>query len=169
MRRHFSFLTFDSCLEVLVAPTFCFAIGARPAAVDLETALAVGQRDFLIAVGSTITSMLQQLPGVRVVLDSAAWPPGNHNRPTLEQYVEAILDWRQPDGSWGNLAWAAAYDHIGDPAQTQRDYQRLLALLSEAGAADAPVVPVTYYPGPAVDRTCDRRSLPAQEPAPRLP
>jgi len=32
------------------------------------------------------------------------------------------------------------------PAASQRDYQRLLALLSEAGAADAPLVPVTHYP-----------------------
>jgi hypothetical protein len=64
----------------------------------------------------------------------------------VEDYAAEILRWRQPDGSWGRLDWFASYDHITDPAASQRDYHRLLALLSDAGAADAPLVPVTHYP-----------------------
>lgn len=131
-------------------PTFYFAIGARPARRDLAIALAVGQTDFLIPVGSTATSWLRDLDGVRVVLDSAAWPPGNPDRPSLDAYARAVLSWRQADGSWGNLDWAAAYDHIGNPAKTQADYNRLMGLLAQHDAADAPVVPVTHYPGDAV-------------------
>jgi hypothetical protein len=130
-------------------PTFYFALGARPAHRDLAVALAVGQTAFLIPAGSTATAWLRVMDGVRVVLDSAAWPPGNPSRPSLEAYVDALQSWRQADGAWGNLDWAAAYDHIGDPSRTQADYRRLMLLLAHHGAADAPIVPVTHYPGDA--------------------
>ena len=107
-------------------PTFYFALGARPARRDLAVALAVGQTEFLIPAGSTATAWLRVMEGVRVVLDSAAWPPGNPSRPSLEAYVDSLLSWRQADGAWGNLDWAAAYDHIGDPSRTQADHRRLI-------------------------------------------
>lgn len=132
-----------------MAPIFWFAIGARSSRADLDIALAVGQRELLIPAGAILEPTLRTLPGVSVVLDSGAWPPKNPERISLEAYARAILAWRQPDGGWGNLAWAASYDHIGDPGRTQRDYLRLLSLLADAGAADAPIVPVTQHPGPA--------------------
>lgn len=131
-------------------PTFYFAIGGRAAPADLRIALAVDQRDFLIPAGATLTTTLRDLAGVRIVLDSGAWPLDNPDRLSLEAYAAEILRWRRPDGTWGNLAWAAAYDHLDDPGRSQRDTQRLLGLLAEAGAADCPIVPVTHYPGPAV-------------------
>lgn len=110
----------------------------------------VGQYDFLIPVGATITETLRQHPDVGVVVDSAAWPPDNPERPSLDAYVDDLLAWRHADGSWGNLNWAAAYDHIRDPGRTQQDDYRLLGALADAGAEDCPIVPVTHYPGDAV-------------------
>jgi hypothetical protein len=129
-----------------VPATFYFAIGARPRRRDLDVALAVGQRHFLVPVGSTAIPWLRYLPGVRVALDSAAWPPDNPDRPSLEAYARAILSWRLSDGSWGNLDWAASYDHIGNWVATRRDHARLLALLRSYGASDAPVIASVQYP-----------------------
>jgi hypothetical protein len=88
---------------------------------------------------------------VCVVLDSRAWPPKDATRPSLDAYIAALLCWRRAEGDWGQLDWAAAYDHIGDPGQTQADYHALLGALAAAGADDCPIVPVTHYPGQAVD------------------
>jgi hypothetical protein len=129
-----------------VPPTFYFAIGARPRRRDLDVALAAGQRHFLVPVGSTAIPWLRHRPGVRVALDSAAWPPDNPSRPTLAAYVRSILAWQLPDGSWGNLDWAASYDHIGNPDATRRDHARLLELLRSYGAGDAPIVASVQYP-----------------------
>lgn len=129
-----------------MVPTFYFAIGARPRRRDLDVSLAAGQRHFLVPVGSSAIPWLRHRPGVHVALDSAAWPPDNPSRPSIETYVRAILTWRLPDGSWGNLDWAASYDHIGDPGATRRDHVRLLALLRSSGVHDAPIVRSAQYP-----------------------
>jgi hypothetical protein len=126
-------------------PTFYFAIGDRPRPRDLAVALAVGQRHFLMPFTSTILPLLRDESGISVVVDSRAWPPNDPNRPSLEAYVRHLLTWRRPCGSWGNLAWAAAYDHLRDPNRSQHDYHRLLALLDEHDAADCPIVPVRHY------------------------
>ena len=86
-----------------------------------------------------------------VVLDSHAWPPGDPTRPALDAYIAALLRWRRAEGDWGRLDWAAAYDHIGDPGQTQADYYALMDELAATGAEDCPIVPVTHYPGRAAD------------------
>ncbi|HEU4325504.1 MAG TPA: hypothetical protein VFS21_20330 [Roseiflexaceae bacterium] len=134
-------------------PRFFFAIGDRPRPRDLIVALAVGQRDFLVPFTSTILPALRDHPEVQVAVDSRAWPPDDPDRPSLDAYVRHLLSWRKPDGSWGNLAWAAAYDHLRDPGRTQADLGRLLGLLSAAGAADCPIVPVRHY-----DRAAGRRA-----------
>lgn len=128
-------------------PTFYLAIGGRSTLADLHTLLAVGQRHFLVPAGTAMAETLRCIPeNVRVVLDSGAWPIANPDRLSLAQYAAEILRWRAPDGSWGRLDWFASYDHITDPAASQHDAQRLLTLLADAGAADAPLVPVTHYP-----------------------
>ncbi|MEN9934924.1 MAG: hypothetical protein RLZZ387_1503 [Chloroflexota bacterium] len=140
-------------------PTFYLAIGGRASRADLNVALAVGQRHFLVPAGSLMAELLRHVEDVRVVLDSGAWPIDNPERLTLDEYVHAILRWRQPDGSWGNLDWAAAYDHILDAGQSQRDYHELLRLLADADAEDAPVVPVAHYPGNAISTILDDLDL----------
>lgn len=128
-------------------PTFYLAIGGRSTLADLHTCLAVGQRHFLVPAGTLMAERLRCISqDVRVVLDSGAWPIHNPKRLALTDYASEILRWRQGDGSWGRLDWFASYDHILDPAASQRDYHWLLALLNDAGAADAPLVPVTHYP-----------------------
>lgn len=129
-----------------MAPSFFLAIGSRPMRRDYEVAIAAGQRQFLIPTGSTAIVWLKSQPGISVVLDSAAWPPDNNERPTLEDYAREILSWRRPDGTWGNLAWAASYDHIGNPERTRRDHARLLAMLRLMDAPDAPIVASIQYP-----------------------
>lgn len=124
--------------------TFFLAIGGRSTAADLSVALAIGQRHFLVPAGSSMAEMLRTTPGVRVCLDSGAWPIHNPARLSLDEYAAEILRWRLPCGGW-LLDWFAGYDHILDPGRTQRDYARLLGILSDAGAADAPLVPVLHY------------------------
>jgi hypothetical protein len=136
--------------EFLVPPTFYFALGSRPARRDYEIARAIGQRHFLVPFDSTAIPWLACDDG-HVVLDSRAWPPGDPTRPPLDAYIAALLGWRRAEGDWGQLDWAAAYDHIGDPGQTQADYYALMGALATAGAEDCPIVPVTHYPGRAVD------------------
>jgi len=128
-------------------PIFYLAIGGRSTSADLHTCIAAGQRHFLVPAGTLMAERLRCITqDVRVVLDSGAWPIHNPKRLSLEDYAAEILRWRQFGGSWGRLDWFASYDHITDPAASQRDYHRLLALLADAGAADAPLVPVTHYP-----------------------
>jgi hypothetical protein len=158
----------DHIPETPVPPTFYFAIGARPRRRDLDVALSAGQRRFLVPVGSTAIAWLRHRPDVRVALDSAAWPPDNPNRPTLAAYTQAILAWRLPDGSWGNLDWAASYDHIGNPLATHRDHARLLALLRSYGACNAPIAASVQYPedaGAAILRDAEGIALAASAPA----
>ncbi len=124
--------------------TFYLAIGGRSTAADLSVALAIGQRHFLVPAGSSMAETLRTTPNVRVCLDSGAWPIHNPARLSLDEYAAEILRWRLPCGGW-LLDWFAGYDHILDPGRTQRDYARLLGILSDAGAAHAPLVPVVHY------------------------
>lgn len=132
-------------------PIVYLAIGGRSTLADLQVALAVGQRHFLVPAGTAMADTLRTIPAdVRVVLDSGAWPIDNPDRLRLPAYAAAVMRWQQPDGSWGRLDWCAAYDHITDPAATQRDYRRLVGIFHASGVENTPVVPVTHYPdGPS--------------------
>lgn len=132
-----------------MSPTFYFAIGARHRRRDLTVAILVGQREFLVPAGSPGAALVRAEPRTRVVLDSWAWPPNNPDRLSLAAYWREVQTWRAADGSW-RCDWFASYDTIGNPAQSQRDYRALLALMVEADLATAPLVPVTHYPGPGV-------------------
>jgi hypothetical protein len=136
----------DYITETPVPPTFYFAIGARPRRRDLDVALATQQQHFLLPVGSTAIPWLRHRPGVRVGRFGLRGGQAALSSPTLAAYAQAILAWRLPDGSWGNLDWAATYDHIGNPTATIRDHARLLALLRARGAGDAPIIASVQYP-----------------------
>ena len=129
-------------------PTFYFAIGGRFSTLDLDVALTVGQRHFLVPVGTSgarlLLSYLQRDTTIRVILDSGAFPPNNPRRVTLTQYAHELLSWRDNDGIW-SCNWAASYDHLGDPQRTENDHQRLLRLLAPHDH-DPPIVPVLHYP-----------------------
>lgn len=136
-------------------PTFYFAIGARARHRDLAIALLLGQRHYLVPAGLPTDRLLARTPGVHVVLDSWAFPPGNADRPTLPRYAHLVAAWHarslagaaQPDAP--RLDWALSYDTIGNPFASQRDEQRLSRLLqSLCHSPDPPLVPVTHYPGP---------------------
>lgn len=126
-------------------PTFYLALGARPCWQDLDLALACGQRDFLVPAGSRAAQRLKNTPGVRVVLDSGAWPPDNPDRLSLPAYAREVRSWC----SRPNFAWACTYDTIGSPTKSAADHERILTYPWPAG--DAPVVPVTHYPEGGAD------------------
>lgn len=130
-------------------PTFYFAIGARPRPRDLVVAMLTGQRHFLVPAGSAGARLLQRTPGIHVVLDSWAYPPGNPVRPTLARYAHLIASWYHVAGHTeaAHLDWAVSYDTIGNPRASARDdldLQRLCAQLCRT--PDPPVVPVAHYP-----------------------
>lgn len=131
-----------------MSPIFYFAIGGRSMLSDLQIALAVGQRHFLVPAGSPMAETLRTYPApdIHVCLDSGAWPLTNPDRLSLEHYAESIMHWREPHGGWGRLDWAASYDHIGDEPATIHDDQRLRTALHEHGASNAPIVSVRHYP-----------------------
>lgn len=125
---------------------FYFAISSRPRKRDLQIARLVGQTHLLVPAGSLGARMLRHRHEFNVVLDSWAWPPHNPERPTLDGYWREVKTWRNGDGSW-RCDWFAAYDTIGDGGQTQQDYNTLLTMMDADDLADAPLVPVTHYPG----------------------
>jgi hypothetical protein len=136
-------------------PMFYFALGARARPHDLVIAMLVGQRHYLAPAGSSTARLLTRTPGVHVVLDSWAFPPGNTDRPSLPRYAHMLAGWyarnltgaAQPESSW--LDWALSYDTIGDALASERDDARLRALLQAiCHCPDSPLVPVTHYPGP---------------------
>jgi hypothetical protein len=68
-------------------PIFYFACGARPCWRDVELAIACGQISFLVPALSRAANHLRRIPGIRVVLDSGAWPPDNPSRLSREAYA----------------------------------------------------------------------------------
>jgi hypothetical protein len=139
-------------------PLFYFALGARPRRRDVTVAMLAGQQHFLVPAGSPGATLLRHTPGVHVVLDSWAFPPGNRDRPSLARYAHLIADWYQQN-SVANLArngacfdWALSYDTIGDAVASVRDDLKLQALVGQiCRCLDLPIVPVTHYPGPGAD------------------
>lgn len=123
-------------------PVFYFAIGRSPAARDWEVCRLVGQRHFLVPAGSPAERYLRTQPGVSVILDSGAYPPGNTARPTLRQYGWIVRWW---SGQLDRFAWAVSYDTLGNPTRSARDHDRLLDL-PWRWPDDIPVVPVRAYP-----------------------
>lgn len=120
---------------------YAFACGGGVTLRDLDVALACGQRDFLVSVGTPAARHLRRLSGISVVLDSAAWPPDDPTRPSFEAWWQELRRWREAPDDYGNLAYAIAYDTIGQPARTQRDYVRLMGRVFDR-AGDLPVVQV---------------------------
>lgn len=136
-------------------PQFYFALGARARPHDLAIALHVGQRHYLVPAGSSTERLLARTPGVHVVLDSGAFPPGNTARLSLPYYAHRVANWWRsphtspPASASACLAWALSYDTMGNPLASERDDVRLTALLQTMGhGPDPPIVPVTHYPGP---------------------
>lgn len=123
-------------------PEFYFAIGRSPAARDWEVCRLVGQRSFLVPAGSLAERTLRAMPDVSVIIDSGAYPPGNPDRPTLEQYWWIVRWWSK---ELDRFAWAASYDTLGDPARSAADHDRLLDQ-QWRWPDDIPVVRVLAYP-----------------------
>lgn len=124
--------------------TYFFACGESVTLRDLDVALACGQRDFLVSVGTPSARHLRALKGVRVVLDSGAWPPNNPSRPPLEAWWQELRRWREGPGDFGNLAYAIAYDTIGNAKQTAYDYGTARCRIFDR-APDQPIVPVLGF------------------------
>ncbi len=131
-----------------MATTFYFAIGRDYRKADLDIALAVGQRHFLVPAGSLAARRLRCIPDIHVALDSEAFPPDNPRRISLPDYWDTVLSWRRGPGDWGCLDWFAAYDTIGDADKTQRDECELCALIVQ-DASDAPLLKVVGFGMPA--------------------
>jgi hypothetical protein len=126
--------------------TYLFACGSHVTLRDLAVALACGQRDFLVNVGTPAARHLRRLHGVRVILDSAAWPPGNPRRPRFDAWWQHLRRWRDGPDSYGNLRYAIAYDTIGDAALSARTYGRTMGRMQDRAVRDLPVVPVLHFP-----------------------
>lgn len=126
--------------------TYVFACGSSPALRDLDVALACGQRDFLASVGTMAAQHLRRLPGVRVILDSAAWPINNPKRPSSDAWWQELRTWREGPNSYGNLRYAIAYDTIGNASLSARSYHSTMGRMDERAIRDLPVVPVLQYP-----------------------
>lgn len=58
----------------------------------------MGQRHFLVPAGSLAARRLRDIPGIRVALDSGAFPPNNPRRISLSDYWNEILTWRRGVG-----------------------------------------------------------------------
>lgn len=133
---------------------YLFACGGAVNLRDVDVALACGQREFLVSVGTPAARHLRQLPGVSVVLDSAAWPPNDPTRPSFDAWWQGLRRWRDRPGDYGNLAYAIAYDTILNAARTQRDYTTLMGRVCER-AGDLPVVPVLGFGQPSTGISLD--------------
>jgi hypothetical protein len=77
-----------------VPPTFFFAPGGRPQALDIEVALAVGQTEFLVPGCSAAAELLANHPDRRigVALDSHVFDP---DRPSLDAYADVVAGWHR--------------------------------------------------------------------------
>lgn len=126
---------------------YFFACGGSVTLRDLDVALACGQRDFLVSVATPAARHLRAMRGISVVLDSAAWPMSNPGRPPFEAWWQDVRRWREGPGDYGNLAYAIAYDTIGNWPQTERDYAATAGRIFER-APDTPIVPVIGYGQP---------------------
>jgi hypothetical protein len=124
--------------------TFYFAIGRAYRKADLEIALAMGQKHFLVPAGSLAARRLRKMSGIHVALDSEAYPPNNPKRLSLAAYWREVLSWQQASGDWGTLDWFSSYDTIDDTERTQRDEAALQALI-ERDAPSAPLMRVVGY------------------------
>jgi hypothetical protein len=127
-----------------VAVTFYFAIGRDYRKADLDIALAIGQRHFLVPAGSLAARRLRGVNGIHIALDSEAFPPDNPRRISLSDYWDTVLTWRHRPGDWGSLDWFASYDTIGDPTKTLHDELELRKLI-ERDAPDAPLMKVVGF------------------------
>jgi hypothetical protein len=123
-------------------PEYFFAIGRAPAKRDWDVCRLVGQRSFLVPAGSLAERTLRTMPDVSVIIDSGAYPPGNPDRPTLEQYWWIVRWW---SGQLERFVWAASYDTLGDPERSACDHDRLLDQ-PWRWPDDIPIVPVLAYP-----------------------
>lgn len=123
---------------------YFLACGGDVTLLDLDVALAVGQRDFLVSVATPAARHLRALDGITAVLDSGAWPPGNPSRPPFDAWWQEVRRWREGPDDYGNLAYAIAYDTIGDPLATARDYRSTIGRIFSR-APDAPIVPVLGF------------------------
>jgi hypothetical protein len=128
-------------------PTYCLAIGGAMTLRDADVALACGQRAFLASVATPATHHLRSLPDVTLVLDSGAWPMHNPTRPSFDAWWQTLRGFREEPGDYGNLTYALAYDHVGDPARSDHDYHAAMGRVFDREAAgDTPIVPVLQYP-----------------------
>jgi hypothetical protein len=128
-------------------PIYCLAIGGAMTLRDLDVALACGQRHFLASVATPTVRHLRTIPDATVVLDSGAWPINNPQRPSLDAWWQELRRYRCGPGDYGNLAYALAYDHVGDPARSEEDSNTVMGKVFEREAAgDAPIVPVLQFP-----------------------
>jgi hypothetical protein len=127
-----------------VTVTFYFAIGRAYRKADLEIALAMGQKHFLVPAGSLAARRLRKMSGIHVALDSETYPPNNPKRISLAAYWREVVSWLRAPGDWGALDWFSSYDTIGDAERTQRDEAALQALM-ERDAPSAPLMRVVGY------------------------
>ncbi|NJO81568.1 MAG: hypothetical protein HC828_01575 [Blastochloris sp.] len=126
--------------------TYCYACGGATSLRDLDVALACGQRDFLVSVGTSTARHLRTLSGVRLVLDSAAWPLDNPKRPSFEAWYQELRGWRQAPDDYGKLRYAIAYDTIGNAAASERRYADVMGKMVDRAVTDLPIVPVLQFP-----------------------
>lgn len=128
---------------------FFFACGTS--SFDLSIARIVGQTDILAQCGSSLLSHIRGKSAYHVIVDSCAYPKDNPRRPSLQKYTQELVRWHgdpNNDHDWKNLFFAAGYDHIGSPGQTQQDYNTLMNTLQVEHIEGCPVVPVLHFPMP---------------------
>ena len=85
------------------------------------------------------------MDGVRVLLDSGAWPIINKQRVTREQFWW-IVRWWSGDP---RFVCAMSYDHILDPQRSQDDHDYLMA--QNWRTEVPPIVRVVHYPSATAD------------------
>ncbi|PDW01032.1 hypothetical protein [Candidatus Viridilinea mediisalina] len=62
----------------------------------------------LVSVATPAATHLRRLSGVRVVLDSGAWPPNNPRRPPFDAWWQELGRWRNAPDDDDHLAYAIA-------------------------------------------------------------
>lgn len=127
-------------MDDLHVPEFFFAIGASPRIRDFDVARAVGQDAFLVSAGTRAERMLRTMQGVRVLLDSGAWPIDNPNRISLDEFWWIVRWWSKDD----RLFCAMSYDTIGSPSKSERDHETLM--FKPWRTEYPPIVRVVHYP-----------------------